>query len=610
MAEMTTAILCTQSLREVQDEEGFVREFRAAALPSAACAAIAGALLFAAFLVICLTLEEHSARGIALRAALTAYLAAVAYGLWRRSPFCVLHYVPIAATASGIALAGTVALIAFQSADSEMTAVQASPAIMFGISLHYAFLRLPMRVAAGIGWAVAVAALFWAPAVSGGSELVRNAVYLAFANLFGMVFSRLVENRERELYSQRRKLEAAEFAARERQAAAEEANQQKTRLIAAVSHDLRQPMTAALSYLEVSRTRLHSGNVNEALVSTERARAAVEMLGETLDHLLTAARYDSGTEALNLGFVELMPLLRGVYDTVVTDAEGRGVALKVRLPRTRLVLNTDARSFTRVLSNLVSNAIKFTDPRCVRGSKVLVSARLRGNVCRIDVIDNGIGIQADQCEEIWKPYVQLNNAERDRERGLGLGLFLVKQIIDQLPGHGITMQSRAGHGSRFTLTVPATAITRNTEHYDIARVPASTAELSTLRDAYVFLLEDDRDTRLGVVAMLEAWGIQVTSGATLTDILSQHADSDRLVDALICDYRLAGGTNGVDAIATLRDRLGYAPHAVLVTGEPDIAPIRARAGPETTVLHKPFPPDSLAKPLLRAVRAARLLEEG
>ncbi|MFM1991608.1 MAG: hypothetical protein RJA99_4565 [Pseudomonadota bacterium] len=110
--------------------------------------------------------------------------------------------------------------------------------------------------------------------------------------------------------------------------------------------------------------------------------------------------------------------------------------------------------------------------------------------------------------------------------------------------------------------------------------------------------------------MLEAWGVIVSAGATMTEMLGRHADSDRMVDAIICDYRLAGGTNGVDAIEQLRNRLGYAPHAVLITGEPDIAPIRARAGPETTVLHKPFPPDSLARPLLRAVQAARQLEEG
>jgi signal transduction histidine kinase/CheY-like chemotaxis protein len=500
--------------------------------------------------------------------------------------------------------------LVLQDGKPHLSAIQAAPAIIFGLSLHYAFLRLPLWVSASIGWAVTLAAIVWVPAAVGESEFVRNVVYLVFANFFGMVLSQLVETRERELFFQRRRAEAAQAEARERQAAAEEADRQKTRLIAAVSHDLRQPMTAALAYLEAMRSGLVSNEIEAARLSAERAEASVRMLGSTLDHLLTAARYDSGTEALSIGFVELTPLLRDLYEAFVGEAERRSVRLRIRLPRERTVLTTDLRSAHRVLSNLVANAIKFSDPGRGNVSEVLVAARLRNGVCRIDVFDSGIGIASEQAVEIWKPFVQLNNIERDRERGLGLGLFLVKRIVEQLPGHSISMQSTLGRGSRFTLSMPASTLK------SLPDAPANSAsetppiDPTTLSGAYVLLLEDDRDTRIAVGEMLEAWGVIVSAGATMTEMLGRHADSDRMVDAIICDYRLAGGTNGVDAIEQLRNRLGYAPHAVLITGEPDIAPIRARAGPETTVLHKPFPPDSLARPLLRAVQAARQLEEG
>jgi signal transduction histidine kinase/CheY-like chemotaxis protein len=481
---------------------------------------------------------------------------------------------------------------------------------MFGLFLHYAFLRLPLSVSATIGWSVSVAAVIWAPAVTGGSEILRNAVYLSFANIFGMIVSRLGENRERELFYQRREAEAARAIARERQAAAEEATAQKTRLIAAVSHDLRQPMTAAISYLEVTRARLRAADDHDALESAEKAQAAVSMLGVTLDHLLTAARYDSGTEALNIEPVELGPLLRDIHDGYIDEAERRGVRLRVRLPRERVLLTTDRHSLHRVIGNLVSNAVKFTDAREMGRGRVLIAAQMHSGRCRIHVIDTGIGIEHAQLQEVWKPYVQLNNTERDREHGLGHGLYLVQRIVQQLPDHSVSLRSRPGHGSRFTLAISASTFDRSAVRRPVARPAAAPLDLSPLRGAYVLLLEDDRDARLSMVALLSQWGVLPTACSTMAELLSVGAESDRLVDAIVCDYRLAGAVNGIDAIARLRERLGYAPHAVLVTGEPDIAPLRARAGPETTVLHKPFTPESFATPLLRAVHAARVLEEG
>jgi CheY-like chemotaxis protein/anti-sigma regulatory factor (Ser/Thr protein kinase) len=262
-----------------------------------------------------------------------------------------------------------------------------------------------------------------------------------------------------------------------------------------------------------------------------------------------------------------------------------------------------------VLGNLISNAIKFTDRRD-DGGGVLVAARFRGDRCRIDVFDTGIGISPESAAEIWKPYVQLNNVERDRERGLGLGLFLVQRIVEQLPEHSIEMESRPGRGSRFTITVPATRLDPPSHRPPPEPPPSTVLDLSPLVGASVLVLEDDRDTRLSLVELLDEWRIDVTAAATITELVARHADSERLVDAIVCDYRLAAGTNGIDAIDGLRRRLGYAPHAVLITGEPDIAPLRARAGVDTTVLHKPFAPEALARPLLRAVRAARAREEG
>ena len=602
--------LKAEAVTDLSNESDFLAEFRDAGLTWAAYAAFAGSASFASFMILAWAWEPFTAGALLCRGGLAVGLGLAGFGLWNRMSFCRQHYVAFIASASAGTLVGTLLLIALRGDAQHEGAVQASPAIMFGLFLHYAFLRLPLKVSATVGWSVAAAAVFWAPAVTGGSEMLRNAVYLSFANVFGMIVSRLGENRERELFHQRREAEAARAVARERQAAAEEANAQKTRLIAAVSHDLRQPMTAAISYLEVTRARLHASDDHDALAPAEKAQAAVSMLGATLDHLLTAARYDSGTEALNIEPVELGPLLRDIHDGYIDEAERRGVRLRVRLPRERVLLTADRHSLHRVIGNLVSNAIKFTDARETGRGRVLIAAQMHGGRCRIHVIDTGIGIEHAQLQEVWKPYVQLNNTERDREHGLGLGLYLVQRIVQQLPDHSVSLRSRPGHGSRFTLAIPGSTFDRSAVRRPAARPSAAPLDLSPLRGAYVLLLEDDRDTRLSMVALLSQWGVLPTACSTVAELLSIGAESDRLVDAIVCDYRLAGGVNGIDTIARLRDRLGYAPHAVLVTGEPDIAPLRARAGPETTVLHKPFTPESFATPLLRAVHAARVLEEG
>ena len=588
----------------------FLTEFREAGLTWAAYAAFAASASFASFMILAWAWEPATAGALLFRGGLAISLGLAGLGLWNHSSFCRENYVAFVASVSAGTLVGTLLLIALSADPQHKGAVQASPAIMFGLFLHYAFLRLPLKVSATVGWSVSAVAVFWAPAVTGGSEMLRNAVYLSFANVFGMIVSRLGENRERELFHQRREAEAARAFARERQAASEAADAQKTRLIAAVSHDLRQPMAAANLYLEVTRARLQASGDDDALALAAKAQAAVSMLGTTLDHLLTAARYDSGTEALNIELVELGPLLRDIHDAYIDEAEKRGVRLRVRLPRERVLLTTDLHSLYRVIGNLVSNAIKFTDARNSDRGGVLITARMHGGRCRIHVIDTGIGIDDAQLQEVWKPYVQLNNAERDRERGLGLGLYLVQRIVQQLPGHSVSVRSRPGHGSRFTLSVTATTLERSSMRQPRTRPDTAPLDLRPLRGAYVLVLEDDRDARLSIVALLRQWEVLPTACSTVAEMLSIAAESDRLVDAIVCDYRLAGSVNGIDAIARLRDRLGYAPYAVLVTGEPDIAPLRARAGPQTTVLHKPFTPESFATPLLRAVHAARVLEEG
>lgn len=594
------------------DEAAFLAQYRDAALGVASYASAAAATIYLVFLGIAIASESYTREAVLVRLALAAYLGAAAYLVVRYRNFARKRYVAITAVSSIVALGGIVVLPNLPTTVGRPVSVDASPAIVFGLLLHYSLLRLPLHVSSIIGWLIGFAAALYAPTVAGGNETLRNFVYLAFVNLAGMAICRSHEQRERALFAQRNELEVARTEARERAAAAEEANREKTRLIAAVSHDLRQPMMAAVAHLDVLRHRLNAGELPAAVEQSRKAESSVAVLGATLDHLLTAARYDSGIEAIRLEWVDADLLLRQLRDSFAAAASGRGVTLRLLASRRRVLVRTDVRSLHRVLTNLISNAVKFTDGRTARRPCVLVTLRLRGDTCCIAVRDNGLGIAPEHHASIWMPYVQVNNAERDRERGLGLGLFLVRRIVEQLPGHAIAMRSVPGRGSCFEVTLPSlvTGDVAPPADEPVVEPALGAVERADLVGAYVLLIEDDREARESLRDMLQAWGVLVSAGATLGEALDSDANSDRLLDAVICDYRLPGGENGLDCIERLGRHLGYSPGAVVITGESDVGRIRAAAPAGVTVLHKPFSPRSLAMPLLAAVRRARAIEAG
>jgi signal transduction histidine kinase len=590
-------------------EEAFLEEYRGAALKWAAYACLAGALLFGAFFSIAWLSQPWSVAQF-VRIGLSVFLLALGAALWAHRGVTLKNYVCIATTGSAIALAGTILILALPGQSAQTVAFQSAPSFIFGLFLHYSFLRLPMWTAAKVGWGMSVLAVVWAPAAINGGDTIRHAIYLSFANVFGLIICYLIETRERDLFFQRRQAESARALARERQRAAEEADHQKTRLIAAVSHDLRQPMMAAVAYLEILRRRIDAGDLTGAREHFGRTQAAVEILGTTLDHLLTAARYDSGTEPLRLELVELAPLLRDLYDVYSPEAAGRGLTLRIRVPKRRLVLETDRRSLHRVLSNLISNAIKFSRCEEGRGCTVFVRSRIRSQRCEIAVFDTGVGIAAEDFDDIWKPYVQLNNVERDRERGLGLGLFLVRRIVEQLPRHSLEMQSQVQKGSKFAVSMPAAWIESDVADWADEVYDGPHDNLGPLDGAYVLLVEDDLDARVSITRLLEEWGVVVTSGATVAEVLRCHADVDLLVDAVVCDYSLGGGANGIQAIAEINEMLGYSPRSILITGEANIEELQASAARDTSVLQKPFRIDAFSRLLLDLVAYARDFERG
>jgi signal transduction histidine kinase/CheY-like chemotaxis protein len=510
----------------------------------------------------------------------------------------------LVAFASASTLYATAFIALLANVDDPKTVLAVPSALIFGLFLHYCFLRLPLYFAAGIGWSASVLAVLFAPSALGGDS-VRHAVYLAFTNVFGMILCHLIESRERELFFQRGRAVAGWAEASRLQQEAEAAVESKGRLIAAVSHDLRQPMTAASLHLDLLSNRLRQEDLSGARGQVAKAQTAVSMLGGTLDHILASARLESRADPIQLEWIDVGLLLASLSETFAADASRRGIEFKLRLARQPMQVHSDRRALQRIVSNIVGNAIKFTSLREGKRSGVLLAVRWRAGNCLIDVFDTGQGIVASDLESIWAPYTQLEAAEGDRAEGLGLGLYLVKRLMDQLPGHSVKVRSIQGQGSRFSMVVPASgseAFARDSS--DPERDTWAVSSISPLLGAYVLLLEDDRLTRDALSEWLHEWGVMVLAAVTPKELLALHADSERMVDAIICDYRLPGGLNGFAAIETLRSVLGYAPSAILITGEPDLSVLLPAAGSDTIVLQKPLSTDSLHGALTRAVAVA------
>jgi signal transduction histidine kinase/ActR/RegA family two-component response regulator len=582
----------------------FEREFKEVGVGWALIAGFAAVMIYLVIIIIS-AIRMDWARGIfEVRMSIVVMLLLMIFlvsNVKDRNIHLAQHLVAFA-SASTLYATAFIALLA--NVDDPKTVLAVPSALIFGLFLHYCFLRLPLYFAAGIGWSASVLAVLFAPSALGGDS-VRHAVYLAFTNVFGMILCHLIESRERELFFQRGRAVAGWAEASRLQQEAEAAVESKGRLIAAVSHDLRQPMTAASLYLDLLSNRLRQEDLSGARGQVTKAQAAVSMLGGTLDHILASARFDSRADPIQLEWIDVGILLASLSETFAAEASRRGIEFKLRLPRQRMQVHSDRRALERIVSNIVGNALKFTSTREGTRSCVLLSVRFQSGRCLIDVFDTGHGIAASDLDSIWLPYTRVEVAEGDRPEGLGLGLHLVKRLTDQLPGHVIKVRSTPGRGSRFSVLLPA----RYADSLLHAPSDPEAAHVDTLGSpllwgAYVLLLEDDRLTRDAVSEVLQEWGVMVLAAVTPKELLALHADSERMVDAIICDYRLPSGLNGFAAIETLRVALSYAPNAILITGEPDLSVLLPAVGRDTIMLQKPLSTDSLHGALTRAVAVA------
>jgi two-component system, sensor histidine kinase len=361
---------------------------------------------------------------------------------------------------------------------------------------------------------------------------------------------------------------------------AEAANLAKSKFLAAASHDLRQPVHAEGLLLEsLGRTALDD-NQQSILQS---ARAASRASADMLDTLLDFSRIEAGVVEAKPRVVPLQPLFHQLELELAPEAEQKGLAYRCR--ETYLAVRADPILVERILRNLIGNAIRYTE----RGG-VLVACRRRRDLVRIEVWDTGIGIAAEEQQAIFREFHQLGNPERDRKKGLGLGLAIADSLAKKL-GQRISVRSRAGKGSVFRFELPLC-------HDAFVDEPLPPPRHS-LENVHVLVIDDDALVRAGMMQMLKDWGCSCDAVHSVAPALA--AARARRPTVVISDYRLPGHETGAMAVAALRAELPELP-ALLVTGDTAPARIFEATASGIPLLHKPVSPSLLRRALEEIVR--------
>jgi signal transduction histidine kinase len=353
---------------------------------------------------------------------------------------------------------------------------------------------------------------------------------------------------------------------------ADRANETKTRFLAAASHDLRQPLSSALLFLE---------SINEAVLSGldldywHKARVALASLSNLLDTLLDVARLDSG--GIEPQYVDFP--VSAVLDRIVPEfaSVARSAGLTLRFVSCSAWVRSDMHLLETVLRNLISNAIRYT-PR----GKILVGCRRRRIGLLISVYDTGIGIEGEHLEAIFTAYYQVRGGGRARTTGIGLGLSIVERISTLLSLRR-EVRSIPGRGSMFAVVVPYGRARGRTRPG--VKGADGTARIHSLAIA---VIDDDPGVRLGLAATLVKWGHRPIAAATATEAVVQFIGADLSPDFIISDYHLAGSMKGDAAIDEVRREFDGAPPAAIMTSDPDPQLHAAVRDKGFTLLAKPL----------------------
>jgi CheY-like chemotaxis protein len=308
---------------------------------------------------------------------------------------------------------------------------------------------------------------------------------------------------------------------------------------------------------------------------------SVETLEGLFDALLDVSKLDAGIVRPEIRDFSLQAVLDRIGRECAAEAAGKG--LRLRLMPTRAAARSDPGLLERILLNLVFNAIRYTN-----AGGVAVGCRRRGDALRISVYDTGVGIDPAQFTHIFREFYQIGNPERDRTKGLGLGLAIVDRLA-RLLNCPLGVVSVPGRGSVFSVTVPRGELASSEMN-----LPEEIKVIEgNMSGALLVVIDDEAAVLEGMRAVLQQWGCRPLLAGSADAALEQLGAAASQPAAVIADYRLRAGETGTDAIERIRAAYGADIPGVIITG--DTAPDRLREAEASGfhLLHKPVRPAKL-----------------
>ena len=374
------------------------------------------------------------------------------------------------------------------------------------------------------------------------------------------------------------KLEKEKNSAEHSRKIAEESVQEKNRFLAAASHDLRQPLHASGMLLSMLENHIKDKRGEVLLNSIVQSNQA---LSHSFNSLMDVSKLDAGVIDVHENHTSIRSILSPIIGEFSQQAEEKSIEIFDDIDD--LIVVSDYQLLSRIIRNIFSNAVKYTDSGSIH---IATKKHPSGEDFSLTISDTGIGIPQEEQELIFSEYYQLDNPERDREKGFGLGLAIVKRLC-QILKIEYSVESKFGKGTTFNFILPLGSA-------ELAEQKSLQSALDrNLEGLHILVIDDDKTVLESMAELLISWGCIVSKAHNGAEAFNLIDDKSIIPNLIISDFRLRDNENGIELCRALQAKLNQESSVLIITGETSPDRLQQAKQSQYPILHKPVSPGEL-----------------